>query len=307
MNRKDFILGASSGYNAGELAPFVESARRFCPAARVVLFVERTDAATTDYLKSRGVEVCQVRMHRRPWAGFFDRRPNGRAKLLRLLGVLKLQRPFIKRTCGLASARFLCFRDYLKKQVTGETRVLMTDVRDVLFQADFFARLSDDSLYAALEDPTVLIGAPHDNNFTWLKNEFNAETAEALRGRINSCVGTVAACGRPILKYLDEFAHLLGECRLWHYGYDQAIHNVIVQRRLIPQTVLHPNESGPVLSMCNMSPDRVKMDAEGFVVDKKGVAYPLLHHYDRFPALLEAVQRTFHARPRIHALGDNSL
>ena len=99
-----------------------------------------------------------------------------------------------------------------------------------------------------------------------------------------------------MLSYLRRFLDLTG-LNAHQTCDDQAIHNIIVHRGLVENIILHPNVDGPVFTMCNVSPERIKTDERGFVLDGNGNPYPVLHHYDRFPAILAAAKLRLAARP----------
>jgi hypothetical protein len=68
-------------------------------------------------------------------------------------------------------------------------------------------------------------------------------------------------------------------------GGDQGIHNYILIQNSMNNITVHENRRGPVMTMYWMSESDMPSDTSGAVVNQDGSIAPVLHRYDRFPAL----------------------
>jgi hypothetical protein len=62
-------------------------------------------------------------------------------------------------------------------------------------------------------------------------------------------------------------------------GIDQAVHNFLVHDRMLSELNVYDNDGGPVLTVG--IEDNVLVDANGFIVNKRGDVPNVVHQYDR--------------------------
>ena len=147
----DLILGFAFGYPPEVLSPFVESVRsdgKF--DGKIVLFVNSSSQEVIEYLKEREIE---------PFA--FD--------------------PSKSLMPSIFLARFFTYYEYLRDQwANGNVfnQILLTDVRDVIFQKRLFGTACD-TLEFHLEEafPTI---QECPNNSKWMKHVFGKEALSAF-------------------------------------------------------------------------------------------------------------------------------
>lgn len=296
MDRADapnLILGTSAGLAASDAEAFVRSLRRTAFAGEVVLFVAGTDEHTTAFLRDQGIET---RPFRRVGATVLGRplhpyiRPLLRIqpaypRLLRALATIS--RDGFRRRAALAArisvphvARFLRFYQYLVTAPTSYGNVMLTDVRDVVFQSDPFERDLGPGVHCFLEDERQTLGSQRQNR-DWLVQAYGERVAAELADCPISCSGVTIGNYDAVLEYLRVLTDgLLGLPRQFE-GIDQAVHNYVLQRGLVPNAQLIANGEGPVLTLGIVPRDEVGTSVSAAIV----------HQYDRHPALAAALRR----------------
>ena len=261
----DLILGFAFGYPPEVLSPFVESVRsdgKF--DGKIVLFVNSSSQEVIEYLKEREIE---------PFA--FD--------------------PSKSLMPSIFLARFFTYYEYLRDQwANGNVfnQILLTDVRDVIFQKRLFGTACD-TLEFHLEEAFPTIG-DCPNNSKWMKQVFGKEALSAFATKTISCAGTV--CGRTIgiLDYLTQVQLLalqLPEKVQARYGTDQCIHNCILYRGLTRVAIARPNFTR-VATLYNVTRNSLRSDAEGRVINPRGDISEIAHQWDVHTELNDKIHRT---------------
>ncbi|MBG0790455.1 MAG: hypothetical protein H0S80_08180 [Desulfovibrionaceae bacterium] len=260
MRGDTLILGLAAGYHYGDVRPFLASLEHTGHTSETVLF---TSGTTRDLDRMRAHRVTII-PYTRP-AGLADMPCNG--------------------------LRYFLYRDYLRALPRPCSRVLITDVRDVLFQRDPFGHPWPDGLNAMLEDRRATVGScPF--NARWVREHLGADALAAIGGCPISCSGTTVADHAAMLDYLDKMTELLdppttGECMA---GYDQGIHNYLIHTGRVA-AALHDND-GPVLTLAQTRGEP-RMDADGRVLNEAGRPAHIVHQYDRKPSLFQHIRHRF--------------
>lgn len=257
---KNLILGLIAGYHYGDVRPFAASLMEHArESTRCVLFASPTTRGIDD-IRSHGITVVS-----------FDRPPE------------YAHLPY-------NGYRYILYRDFLRTSTTRYHRILLTDTRDVIFQADPFSRSWPSGLNATLEERTMSIGrCPH--NSRWVEGHLGAEALRHLHEKPISCSGTTIADHDTALDYLDVMQERM---RGFHQGpnmagFDQAIHNHMIQNEFNSKTTFHDN-AGPILTL-GYYPGDPKQDHEGRVLNAANQPALLVHQYDRKPRLFAALRK----------------
>lgn len=289
----DLIMSCSYGYSYAALYPFIRSLKDTGYSGEIVLFVAGTDAATCRSLEAEGIQLIhfhyphkEIRnpLYRlwpivRPIIALFD---NPRT-------ISRLAAPFQ----NLLLLRDLLFYSYLIENPGRHRDVILTDLRDVFFQANPFTPVPPGKLRAYLEEPPLTMGTCKFNS-RWLREVFGEETLKRMGDKPIACGGTIRADQPTMITYLEAVIRLIRETRSsFRVGTDQALHNIVVHERIPELVTLCPNGESEVLTMARMPRDGAfPRDAEGRIVDAEGRPYCLLHQFDRHASLkAEVLQR----------------
>ncbi|WP_312145822.1 hypothetical protein [Brevundimonas sp.] len=246
-------MGYATGYGVEHVEAFVRSLRAVYAGA-VVLFVH-DDKALLAFLAAHDVEAVVV-----PAADAWTPQP--------------------------VVARFSAYERYIAAR-PGLRHVLMTDVRDVVFQADPFF-LAPTGLEVFVEYET---GRLADHAFQ--VKHLRALAGEALADRLDDqpCI-----CAGTIVGPADEAARL---CRLiltlgaiprsavgGGFGVDQASLALAVGYGLIPAQV---QDNYRRVATIGMASEGVGLK-DGLIVNPDGSVSPIVHQYDRRLELVEAMR-----------------
>ncbi len=252
-------LGAVRGLPWGGLWPFFESwtlnVGRRNPGAELVIFGAELDAETE----------AEIRRH---------------ATLL----------PFTPGAQSVNVERYRHYRAWLAAHPDVDG-VLLTDVRDVVFQGDPFARPLEASLVLPLEDPLMTLGS-ETNNAEWLRSLYGVERWAELSDLPIACSGTVLGTRSGVQRYLDSMiAELSAHATDGQLaGLDQGAHNALLHGGRFVEALAVPN-GGRILTVGSMFPESLAVDAQDQVLAEDGHAPEIVHQYDRHPHLIEAVLR----------------
>jgi len=250
------VVGLATGYPAAALRPFVLSLREHYQGP-VHLFVD-DNAETLAFLSAHGVSTSLAQD-----AG--------------------ATHPVI--------SRFASYRA-LVESLAPRTRVLLTDVSDVIFQGNPFAfsageASGDPGFIAVLEDGSQSLGSCPWNS-AWLRAHFGTRMLERLaKGRI-SCIGTIFGDRDGLREYLSQFCLLAATLPVpGDYGLDTAIHNVLLHHGMVRATAVLEN-GWPVATVQHMSESAIVVkDTEIQLAD--GRRPLIVHQYNRRAPMLAHV------------------
>ena len=180
--------------------------------------------------------------------------------------------------------RHFLYYDYLLKHGGRFANVLLTDVKDVVFQKDPFDFAIGDRLHVAMENIEIPIG---DCPWTapWILAGYDPQVLEQVEKEPMSCAGTslgpVPAVQRYLRAMLGEIVRMKDpvECA------DQAAHNVLLHRGAFEPVERLNNFEGPVLTVG--SEPRYQFDDHQRLVNRDGSVIAVVHQYDRHPELVE--------------------
>jgi hypothetical protein len=256
----DLILGFATGYKPHMLAPFVESVRTHGQfTGKIALFVDPAAQNLTDYLADNGIEAIAFDPSRLPFA-------------------------------YVALVRAFAYFGYLRAQWnTGAVfnQILLTDVRDVIFQRPLFETPCDE-LEFHLEEPSI--GESWFNR-RGLELACGRQAFEAFSSKPISCSGTV--CGRTIgiFEYLAQKQLLvlgLGETARSTWGVDQGLHNYILYAGLTPAAISKPNFSR-VATLAFVRGNTLSCDEKGRIINPDGEISEIAHQWDRHRHLTKKI------------------
>lgn len=244
----DVVLGYATGYDPADIAPFVRSLRAVFDGP-VALVVDETPAMLA-FLRDHDV----IAVPPRRWTGWAPH-------------------PVM--------LRFEAF-DRLLGQWPGVTNVLITDVRDVIFQASPFVP-APAPLEVFIEADTPL--ADHAFNMKHLRALAGEGLATALSDRPCLCVGAVIGARTEVRRLCRLILSLAATPRSaigGAFGADQAAFNLAIHQELIPATV-RPNY-GRVATLGMTDGDGLAFH-DGQVINPDGSVSPIVHQHDRHPHL----------------------
>ena len=289
---RPIVLTVASGYSPEQLAPFIESWRRYLPGTDLAVIAGEMSEATCRYLDAQGVDIVPATFNlarlvgwRKAWYRLVL---SGWLRALRcsrqLLGVGSeadaLHARISEASFHLFSQRFFHYRRYLDRFGWKYTHVLLVDIRDTVFQCSPFPC---NGLHVFAENECI-----GTNHFArrWFQLSYGAGTFRQLSLQPLLCAGVTLGDVASVRQYLAiNCAEALRVAAV--NDIDQAIHNYMIHRRLIPANI-HAYGEGPAINLNAVPLASLRVSA-GHLLDPQGQPYAIVHQYDRVQGLkLEA-------------------
>lgn len=253
---EDMVLGYATGYRVAEIAAFVRSLRAVF-AGPVALVVDQ-DPDLLAFLKRYDIEPRAPRASQAGW------KPHAVIERFAEFSDLLIQRPWIR-------------------------NVLLTDVRDVIFQASPF-----DPPLGLLEFFDEYVGRPlgdHAFNTKHLKAIGGEDFARSISGKPCVCVGTVIGPRESIVQ-LCRAILLIGAIPRstvgGAFGADQAACNIVAHLGLV-SSVVRPNYAR-VATIGLTCPSTLTIRDET-ILNPDGGRSPIVHQYDRHGFIADFVNQ----------------
>lgn len=293
------ILGSVTDLPATEFLPCLRSIRRAAPDATLVLFVGRMsdpDRAALEEAASQLIDLdSRYTSLMGQLLGRWLRRlefTRGRGRLFncayRAAGIVtsaagrRHEDAFSFAVNGAQSYRYREYLEYLTRCGDNFDNVMISDIRDVLFQSHPLDRPLEE-LEVFMEDPGVTLGQPGWNRW-WYCQVYGEGALRGLENQVVSCSGITIGPLVAMTAYLAAMADEIEKHRrLPLLGHDQAIHNrLVVSGQVACRRI--PNGTGRVLTMGMMR----HVPFNGTTVTQANGSVPaVLHQYDRHPHLAD--------------------
>jgi hypothetical protein len=195
---------------------------------------------------------------------------------------------------GLQALRYRLYYAFLQDVAPDADVIMVSDLRDVLFQADPFDPPVD-GLELFLEDPKSRLGTEPFNR-RWLASLYGPGRMAAIADECTSCSGTTFGTRDAMLDYLTQMSHAIQWRRQPLGAHDQGVHNHLLRSGQFRNATIVQNGLGRVLTMGML--DDVGMAEDGSVLNGDGSLPPVLHQYDRHidlaPQLLQRLAADGH-------------
>lgn len=168
----------------------------------------------------------------------------------------------------------------------GYDQIVLADTKDVVFQSRLFDDLPVTGV-AIFEDGSGF--APDTCNARWYVDAYGAAQYQRVAQREPICVGVIAGSAAALQIFAQEFCAAIA---LDPFGkVEQAVFNKMYLNNEFSEPFhVFPNLSGPVLTMSGDGIEGQIVAHDGEIRSTAtGNLYPIVHMYDRFSDLKEAV------------------
>jgi hypothetical protein len=280
---KKLILGLLSGLSLEQVKPFFLSLEKSGYRGDVCMVVSDLGVATQAFLRARRVQLVPFQK------AFLKGFPAFAARLPAYV-LSRRRRPMFDRQFAPAClhprcSRYFFYQSYLQDCGGGYSHILLTDVGDVLFQADPFAFELPDGLGVFLEDRSRTIGACEQCSRAMLQ-AFGRTALREMRDRPIVTTGMTIGTTASIREHLASVTRILCQ-KMDRKPIDEAVHNFLIHQE--PPAKLHcfENFSGPVLTMTGIDPARLQFNQRGQIINAAGQPIQTLLQYDRHPELAQ--------------------
>ena len=284
--KRNLVLGVVRGYSFEQLQPFVCSLEHTAFNGDLVLLWNSLSPETQKVLQSHGVKLVHFPYRSSGTLNSWSRFWPLLAPIVRLWPDSGLARKILKSIVHFMYVRFFVCRDFLVSNQEVYQNVLITDVRDVIFQADPFFGFKN-GLMVFEEDARLPLAEEKMCNAPWVEETFGPEALSQIGRYPILCAGTTIGDVPSMIHYLTLFEKLLCRVNKIANGGDQGIHNYLCRHIMKTKAVVSKNGDGPILTMVpslKMGVD-FSVSENGLVLNSNGSLVPVLHQYDRHPDL----------------------
>ena len=263
-NKPNLVLGTAWRLTVDEVGVFVESLRRHYSGLAMLVISSRDSRDLVQYLLAR--DVVPV---------FFDC-PHWMVMHIQL-------------------ARYVRYGEVLRGLGIECHRVLLSDVSDVVFQADPFVNLPDGELLCFAEEAGRRIGQCEFNR-RWVQEVYGTQGLERVADCQIYCSGTTIGSQRAIVQYIDllltqatpEVLANVSKVR----GHDQGIHNFLLHTGALPQARMIDN-GRHVYTLGHVPDGQVHIGEGGAILTAEGLACPIVQQYNYKPPIDARVRAAF--------------
>jgi len=306
-SNKNLILGTIKGYEFNQIKPFLISLKNSGYSGDICLLASEISPKTIEALHQYGVNLyffnefsfslpllCKkghwqfnkkIPIHRLFDLDIYRKFARFAFNIPTLFGDNKnkylIQSRIAHRFLFVMSSRYLLYYLYLSEYGKNYSKIMLTDVRDVLFQRNPFDFDFDDCLCCFLEDKGKTISECWVHT-EWIGQGFGDSALREIGDRMISCAGTTIGTRDYIMLYLEAMiAYLL---KLQYHpssGVDQGVHNYIIHKGLIKNVRFFENHYGPILTMMSVKENQLCFNNSGFLINEDGSVINVLHQYDR--------------------------
>lgn len=307
-------MGVASRYQPELIMPFLKSLRATSYEGRICLLVGDMSVKSQDQLRTVADDVIDLDgLYGKELAAYgLKGVANQLAKLREMRGgrrfyaslfqlLLKrasparreaLRRDLEKRLEGFQSLRYTHYLDYIRQSAPRADYIMLSDVRDVIFQRDPFDHPFSNDLEVFLESPSITIGSEPFNR-SWIEHLYGEKVLQELIPNTVCCSGTTMGTKQGMERYLQLMIDELGRHKRPLGSHDQGAHNFLLRtNRLSPVTIYHNGES-PVLTMGLDAKKMLSQNEEYEILNFNGQVAPVVHQYDRYPSLQEQMNKKF--------------
>lgn len=258
--RKNLIMGLWSDLPFDGLERFIASLRRTTFDGDVCVFVDNVPAATVKALLAHGIIVERAARFALPQMNY-------------------------------QGSRYHSYQEFLGRFGSDYDKVMITDLRDVIFQSDPFATPFPADIVFAQERRRI---GDCPTNRSWIVQTYGEAMADNLRHCMVSCSGTTFGTVGGMHLYLSVMINELTSRPMpISGGLDQAIHNFLIRMRPLRNAWCDPADS-MVATLSYVPDEAIRIEPDGVLVDGKLV--PVVHQWDRKSALREHIESAPHFR-----------
>lgn len=298
MNKKNLIIGAATGYTYKQLFPFIKTLKETQYNGDICFLISyNTPNDLVKKLKEDGIVTIKVQnylnhlpkiLHNRFYSRFMkpihkiypyviNFLPISQNDKIKLIG--KISTLFLSIACS----RYYYYYKYINNN-RKHNRILLTDVRDVVFQRNPFEIQQPEGIYLAIENTEIML-KNDSSNTRWIKNMYGKSELNKIGDAHVSCSGTTMGDENNIINYLKKMIIELSKVNYkiaGRFGYDQGVHNYLLRNNNFKNVNFMYNGESPVYTMLLTKNFNIK---DGTLYNNDNTITPLLHQYDWHPEL----------------------
>ncbi|HZY37868.1 MAG TPA: hypothetical protein VFE53_14520 [Mucilaginibacter sp.] len=293
--KKNLIIGTATGYRYAAMQYFFTSLQDIGFDGDVVILVsDQIDPETEKQLTDQGIILVYIKekalrftkkyansrlwkIHYLPHRLWFAALNYGADKIARLSR-------YVKKFHLISGSRYCFYYDYLLENKDKYHYVLLTDVRDVVFQADPFKDLDRADILNFYEEENTIANSFYTSY--WIKHAFGKRALGTITEKMSICSGTTIGSVNRILKYLETM--IATQARITAGltglgGFDQGVHNYLIYNNYFPGSRITTNTDAEVATLGEST--SIWFNDENELVNRDKKVIPVVHQFDRFPEM----------------------
>ncbi|MCQ9205974.1 MAG: hypothetical protein NG737_06655 [Omnitrophica bacterium] len=278
--KKDIVISIAANYTLDKIRIFLLSLKETDFRGDIYLFVSNISSVASRALKRYGVHLIPFK-EKYPYAN--DAIPVDTEWSRSSFGNLKLY-----------AYRFIMYYFFLEEYKERYSRVMLSDIRDVVFQRNPFEfSFDDDSLYCFCENKNISI-KQNLMNAGWIRTLYGEKVLQQIGDKSIVCAGITIGTVSVILNYLNTMVKgikELGKTQLSNT--DQAVHNYSIYTNKLKNVKLLKNEDGPIATLRLVSSEEIRTDKNGLVLNSEGNIMHVVHQYDGHPFLVKRIMEKY--------------
>ncbi|QDA59268.1 hypothetical protein [Hymenobacter jejuensis] len=276
--KKNLILGIADNYSYFDLIRFFKSLSKVNFQGHICIFIGPNNKPDLVYnLKNKKIELISYRLD----FPFIDTpHPDNF--------------PSLPSPIHIYNYRHFMYYNYLLENGEEYDNVLLTDIKDVIFQKDPFDFTIEDALYVAIEAHII-----SDCIWTkqWLLAGYDKEVLDRIKNKRVTCAGTTMGPTEQIKRYLKIMLTAIVATNDAVNCVDQAIQNVLLYQGVLEPTIRLHNEEGIIVTVGTDDPSKYNYNSQGCLLNQKGYPALTIHQADRHPAMLQKLDKFIFKQP----------
>ena len=252
------IIGAACGYTTKDLEPFVKSLRRHYQGDAILVVFPLSDN-DRNFFEQHNIITYELE----------NTIPNPK---------------------DIQTDRYYFYKDCLQNFTTAE-HILITDVRDVVFQDDPFKNPLTHQL-EFYQEPCLYKNC--SANLPWIYGIYAQPAIDLVQDKNILCSGTTMGTYEGINLYIDtmiaEFDRLRSSGRRINPGEDQPIHNFLAYSERFPNWTSHANATQSITTLHHQQ--QFTFNRAGQLLNDMNEPIPIVHQWDRTNAVKAVAERT---------------
>jgi hypothetical protein len=291
----NLIIGLAHGYKFEQIKDFVHSLFEIRFPGKIVLIGDKKLVIPEDYQNGLQIKVINDPAFKR---NLF------KSAFIKILSTSFLKRslnrvlkkkykhrdkgfsPMFENLYHCQTSRYAFYYNFLNQR--HYEKILLTDVRDVIFQSDPFNGFHDE-LAVFNESQTITI-KDEEFNRDWIKKGFGENAFAELADKKIYCSGTIMGSYKGIMNFLEVFLMACIDYSIpFNFkGIDQGVFNYLIHTGKLNGIRKHDN-GDIIFTAC---PEAVpRCEYENGMLAFEGKTPSLVHQYDRFPELVNFFNR----------------
>jgi hypothetical protein len=163
-------------------------------------------------------------------------------------------------------------------------KIILSDVRDVVFQYNPFECFKDDNLHLTTEDLKI---KDQPLNSFWIKQEFGMDALERMKNETIINAGVMYGGMNSIINWVEK-------CLIYSPKVEQAILNYVVRMERL-EAVVEPNDGTSLVwtigtKIDTEHDDFYKFYGDHFIMTSTHYIPTVIHQYDRHPRIKEMLE-----------------